>query len=714
MSDYIRNLPQTINPSNTSLAGDQGGRDVRVVVGAPGGVPGLDENGNMDPRHLRDEGVINVKVYGARGDGQTDDTAAIQQALDELHQRGGGSLFFPAGTYMIKPVETSHLWVTLSSNRRNYAGLLVPSNVRIFGVGSRSEIKLIDTLPSPGTTDGRGDFATTHMMVNRGAIGLPKTVVDRNIVVHDLKFNGNLVEQSGEGVSFCGVEGFLIQNCEFTGSYYETNYFVFSRGGEFINNRCYANGIYQIDGGGPMVDGSSHITVSGNVITDSGYYAILLIDSWNVACRNNKIYPGTYAHSAGYQAIRVAGCSLSEISGNTIVDSGYSAIWLHNGHTNIVADNAIVHAGYAAGGGSNIHGITADYTAGNKGGRHIIRGNRVMDSFGAGIAVLEAFPANSSVQENAGCIIEGNTCAFNGRDGIAVIGKFHRINGNTCESNGLTVTDGVPGNGYNGIALNGARWCIVEGNTCTDIPQAGSVPLNMDAKNGTEVNPPRLINHGGRTQNYGIVEYPADTREEAPTTVTRSGTTVTVTRAGHTVQTGQLIHCYNGAPNDYNGYFSPTVVDANTFTYQMVGNPNTIASIVASGGKMVLTTNDPLWLEVGEVWNCFISNGDAAGDWYAIVTGTHTARLENMPTSLGVAGSTACNFCQFGGGDTPDAPFVYAAESYAADNNIIRHNMLAQNLANPVLGNGPGYKAYVRGVMVCGANSQVANNLSHP
>jgi hypothetical protein len=39
---------------------------------------------------------INVKAYGAKGDGVTDDTAAIQAAADT-----GKNLFFPAGTYMI-------------------------------------------------------------------------------------------------------------------------------------------------------------------------------------------------------------------------------------------------------------------------------------------------------------------------------------------------------------------------------------------------------------------------------------------------------------------------------------------------------------------------------------------------------------------------------------------------------------------------------------
>lgn len=54
--------------------------------------------------------ILNVKDYGAQGDGVTDDTEAIQAALNALTSEyspitgsylGGGTIFFPAGTYIL-------------------------------------------------------------------------------------------------------------------------------------------------------------------------------------------------------------------------------------------------------------------------------------------------------------------------------------------------------------------------------------------------------------------------------------------------------------------------------------------------------------------------------------------------------------------------------------------------------------------------------------
>jgi polygalacturonase len=49
-------------------------------------------------------GVFDVRQFGAKGDGRTLDTTAIQQALDECGVAGGGIVRFPAGTYLSRPI----------------------------------------------------------------------------------------------------------------------------------------------------------------------------------------------------------------------------------------------------------------------------------------------------------------------------------------------------------------------------------------------------------------------------------------------------------------------------------------------------------------------------------------------------------------------------------------------------------------------------------
>ncbi|OLO27343.1 hypothetical protein BTA37_25220 [Priestia megaterium] len=55
---------------------------------------------NQGPRPTS-EAAINVKNFGAKGDGVTDDTEAIQNAIDSVNQKVGGTIYFPTGTYTI-------------------------------------------------------------------------------------------------------------------------------------------------------------------------------------------------------------------------------------------------------------------------------------------------------------------------------------------------------------------------------------------------------------------------------------------------------------------------------------------------------------------------------------------------------------------------------------------------------------------------------------
>jgi hypothetical protein len=73
-------------------------------------------------------------AFGAKGDGDTDDSAAIQAALDVLTLRGGGSLFLPIGRFRVADTGTA---------------LTGASNIAIIGAGPGSEIFFDDRPTNP-------------------------------------------------------------------------------------------------------------------------------------------------------------------------------------------------------------------------------------------------------------------------------------------------------------------------------------------------------------------------------------------------------------------------------------------------------------------------------------------------------------------------------------------------------------------------------------
>lgn len=74
--------------------------DNTVVPAEPSKLPGYPQAADSD--YPSDDVLIyaaNVLDYGAKADGVTDDTGAVQQALNRVGSYGGGTVYMPAGTY---------------------------------------------------------------------------------------------------------------------------------------------------------------------------------------------------------------------------------------------------------------------------------------------------------------------------------------------------------------------------------------------------------------------------------------------------------------------------------------------------------------------------------------------------------------------------------------------------------------------------------------
>ncbi|HYD42126.1 MAG TPA: glycosyl hydrolase family 28-related protein [Anaeromyxobacter sp.] len=80
---------------------------------------------------------FDVRAFGARGDGRTDDSGALQAALDAAREAGGGVVYLPAGTYVVAPPRAPGGGVSTSS-------LTIGSRTWLRGDGAATVLKVKD------------------------------------------------------------------------------------------------------------------------------------------------------------------------------------------------------------------------------------------------------------------------------------------------------------------------------------------------------------------------------------------------------------------------------------------------------------------------------------------------------------------------------------------------------------------------------------------
>lgn len=99
--------------------------------------------------------TLDIRAYGATGDGVTDDTAMFNRAITQLSANGGGTLVVPIGTYIIDPS----------------VGITVSSNVNIIGAGNSSVLKI---------ADGKNTTGNLLKVVNADGVSISDLLLEGN------------------------------------------------------------------------------------------------------------------------------------------------------------------------------------------------------------------------------------------------------------------------------------------------------------------------------------------------------------------------------------------------------------------------------------------------------------------------------------------------------------------------------------------------------
>jgi hypothetical protein len=173
-----------------------GGFTVRNVIAAGAGIAG-------------NRAVYNVRAvqFGAKGDGVTDDTAAIQAALTAAAASGGGTVFVPAGTYVI-------------------SNLLIDSYVTLAGEGGATVLSgksgatgymIALRTPASSRQVHLQDFCLVPATGTLGGINLDNTGWPGGIPDDPLHTLDNILVTKAGGISFRfdnAARELRVQNCK--------------------------------------------------------------------------------------------------------------------------------------------------------------------------------------------------------------------------------------------------------------------------------------------------------------------------------------------------------------------------------------------------------------------------------------------------------------------------------------------------------------------
>ncbi|HWC18746.1 MAG TPA: glycosyl hydrolase family 28 protein [Terriglobales bacterium] len=196
----------------------------------------------------RGTGVYNIRAFGAKGDGVTLDTAALQAAIDACSKDQGGTVLVPAGAFLIGTIE-------MKSN----VTLHIAAQGKLLGSADGKQYHAADAIPLQGDST-----------LNDGNVGLIFAVQAENITIEG---PGSI---DGQGAQFRSP-----------------NRGVPPPSGRGGNNRPYHLLFHQC----------KNLTVRDIFLTQSAYHSIRVIQSSYIQLHGIHIYSRVNHNNDGFHFI---------------------------------------------------------------------------------------------------------------------------------------------------------------------------------------------------------------------------------------------------------------------------------------------------------------------------------------------------------------------------------------------------------------------------
>lgn len=443
---------------------------------------------------------FDVKAYGATGDGATDDLTAIQSAVSAAVAAGGGTVYFPSGTYLVSSLITLSSDITLlgvpgSSHIRATTGTYV-----VRALGTLGTLRTVATDIARGTSvvalsSGGSDFtAGSGMWIQSEAQALDEATHKKGELQTVLSVSSNTVTVAGSAMDVYAtadtakvgavtfVENVVLRDLKFTSNIYTTSTTTATNGllrFELCRNvRIEGCDVAENNGAGIQLYNVLGAHVLGNHIenlrdagSSSGYGVDVGYGSRGIVVQGNRISQVRHGvtldvSNAGttpnYGVVRQV-----TIADNAVADTTHFAIDTHEDCDGLsITGNVVVNS--QSGGGIQVRGYHAT-----------VSGNQIHNCKDYGIyirptaryATVTGNIINGTLN-NYGILIDtedvvcsGNNVSNSASHGIAVTTNASRgvlIIGNLSLDNGVSATG-------DGININAAiTRLVLTGNICTD------------------------------------------------------------------------------------------------------------------------------------------------------------------------------------------------------------------------------------------------------
>ncbi|VVP21281.1 hypothetical protein PS838_03856 [Pseudomonas fluorescens] len=289
--------------------------------------------------------IFNVQNFGAKGDGITDDTAAIQSAIDAAAAAGGGQVYMPTGTYIVSGgEEPSDGCLMLKSNVYLYGDGMGETNVK---VADGSDTKITGVIRSAYGEETH-DFGVSNLTIDGNRDSTTGKV--------DGWFNGYIPGQEGydsnvtlDSVEIKDCSGYGFDPHEQTVNMVIKNSVSHGNGldgfvADFLSDSIFENNVaYDNDRHGFNVVTSTHdFSLTNNVAYNNGGNGIVVQrGSEDIPSPSNITITGGEVYGNGAEGVLIKMSSAVTVSDIDIHDNASAGIRVYGSNHVEIIDNTL-------------------------------------------------------------------------------------------------------------------------------------------------------------------------------------------------------------------------------------------------------------------------------------------------------------------------------------------------------------------------------------